>query len=280
MSTSLPNCKKLEIRNSTIEGFGVFATADIARGEVLEEIPFILFPRNTALGKAIFDLLGQTGYLSQKEKYYENLRANLKFKDPEKYYFKWFPQVGFEGDPIAYTVLPLGNGPIYNTANVDNNAGWIVKEKTFVFRAEKDIKSGDEIRTFYGYFVAQDGSIFNCDQVFNLALETYDNLAKCKMIRFGSNEQFTAAQQNPFFIRIGQLLSAAREGLTITRIAACTPDNTEKAATDFLADIPLNVLYQKLLEFKSSHFPIFKITVKYVDALSGAEQTEVLTFRK
>jgi hypothetical protein len=280
MSNALPHCQKLEIRNSPIEGFGVFATADIARGEVLEEIPFILFPRNTALGKAIFDLLGQTGYLSQKEKYFENLRANLKFKDPEKYYFKWFPQVGFEGDPIAYTVLPLGNGPIYNTANIDNNAGWIVKEKTFVFKAEKDIKKGDEIRTFYGYFVSQDGAIFNCDQVFNLALETYDGVTKCKMVRFGSNEQFVAAQQNPFFIRIGQLFSSAKDGLIITRIAAALPDGSEKAATDFTQEVPLNVLYQKLLEFKMSQFPLFRITVKYNDSSTGIEHSEVLTFRK
>lgn len=278
--SALPHCNRIEVRNSPVEGFGVFATADIKAGEILEEIPFILFPRYTALGKGIFDFLSNSGYLAQREKYFENLRGNLRFKDPEKYYFKWFPQVGFEGDPIAYTVLPLGNGPIYNTSNVDNNAGWQVKEKTFIFRAEKDIKKDEEIRTFYGYFVSQDGNIYNCDQVFNLALEYYEGVVKCKMIRFASVEQFEAGKQNPAFIRLGQLFTLAKDGCFISRIAAILPTGEEKASTDFAPNVPMNILYQKLLEFRSSQFGLFKITFKYTDINSGLEQSEVIVFKK
>jgi hypothetical protein len=280
MSNALPNCGRLEVRNSPVEGFGVFATADIKAGEVLEEIPFILFPRYTQLGKGIYDYLANAGFLAQKEKYFDNLRTNLKFKDPEKYYFKWFPQVGFEGDPIAYTVLPLGNGPIYNTANVDNNANWTVKDKTFIFRAEKDIKKDEEIRTFYGYFVSQDGTIFNCDQVFNLALENYNGIVKCKMIRFGSVEQFEAGKQNPAFQALSRIFTVARDGAFLARIAAILPDGAEKAVTEFANEAPMSVIYQKLLEFRMSQFSLFKISFRYTDSATGTEQTEVIVFRK
>jgi hypothetical protein len=97
----LSNCGKLEIRESPVEGFGIFANSPINKGEVLEEVPFILFPRHTNLSKSLYDFLNGGKWINDREKYIENLRLNLKFKEPEKYYFKWSPQVQLEGDPVT-----------------------------------------------------------------------------------------------------------------------------------------------------------------------------------
>lgn len=280
MNNVLPNCKKIEIRSSPIEGFGVFATDDITKGEILEEVPFVLFPRYTNLSKQLFDVLSGAGFISSKEKYYDNLRHNLKFKDPEKYYFKWFPQVGLEGDPIAYTVLPLGNGPIYNTANVENNAGWTVKERTFEFKAERDIKKDEEIRTFYGYFVTENGLIFNCESVFNLAFDAFDGQNRVKMIRFGAIEQFEANKGNPTFVRLTHLFNVASNGLFLQKIVALLPSGEEKVAFDFPTNAPLSLIYHKLAEFKGSQFPLFKLTFQYENKETKAIEEESLVFRK
>jgi hypothetical protein len=277
----LPNCKRIEVRSSPIDGFGVFATDDIAKGEVLEEIPFVLFPRYTQLGKQLFDMLHGQGYISSKEKYIENLRMNFRFKEPEKYYFKWFPPVALEGDQTAFTVLPLGFGPIYNTSNTDNNAGWQVKEKTFVFRAERDIKKDEEIRTFYGYFVTENGAIFNCDTVFNLGLDVIEGRVQCKMIRFATIEQFEQGKQNPIYMRLAQLFSESKTGsLFINRLSACLPNLEEKAAIDITPEFPLSAVYQKIFEFRQSQFPIIKINFEYENKMSGAKTIEPLLFRK
>jgi hypothetical protein len=277
---TLAHCKKIEVRESPIEGFGVFATDDIARGEILEEIPFVLFPRYHNLAKPIYDLLTNTGFVSSREKYHENLRQNLKFKEPEKYYFKWFPPVSLEGEQTTYTVLPLGFGPIYNTSNTDNNAGWQVKEKTFIFRAERDIKKDEEIRTFYGYFVGNDGAIFNCDQVFNLGIDTDNGRCVFKMARFGTVESFEAAKANPSFGRLAQLLAVSKNGLYLKRIAALIPTGEEKAAFDVPTDIPLTPLYAKVQEFRNSPFPLVRFTFEWENKENGLVQSEQIIFRK
>lgn len=277
---TLAHCKKIEVRESPIEGFGVFATDEIKAGEILEEIPFVLFPRYHNLAKPIFDLLNSAGFVSSKEKYTENLRQNLKFKEPEKYYFKWFPPVSLEGEQTAYTVLPLGFGPIYNTSNTDNNAGWQIKEKTFSFRAERDIRKDEEIRTFYGYFVGNDGAIFNCDTVFNLGLDTFDGKHFVKMARFGAVEQFEAARVNPAFNRLAQILAASKQGLQIKRLGALLPNGEEKAAIDISNDVPLTAVYQKLAEFRNSQLPLTRISFEYENKENGLVQSESIIFKK
>lgn len=280
MSTKLHNCGKLEIRKSPVEGFGVFATAPISAGEVLEEVPFVLFPRHTNLSKAIFDLLRDTKFLSDKEKYIENLRSNLKFKDPEKYYFKWFPPVHLDNEPMMFTVLPLGFGPVYNSSNTNNNAGWQMQESTFLFRAEKDIKVDEEIKTFYGYFLAQEGTIFACDAVFNLAIDIFDKVNRVKMFRFGSLDSFEAAKNNPTFARGHQLLAMAKDGLIVRRLALAQPNGEEIGSFNVTDDVPLNILYQKLAEFKAHPAPIVKIGIEYVNKTDEKVYSEPLTFRK
>jgi hypothetical protein len=205
---------------------------------------------------------------------------NLKFKDVEKYYFKWFPQVGLDSDPIAYTVLPLGFGPIYNTANIDNNAGWQIKEKTFIFRAEKDIQKDEEIRTFYGYFLTENGGIFNCDAVFNLAFDTYNGQSKLKMVRFGNLEHFEASKTNPSYARIAQLLAVAPDGLTLSRIVAVLADGQEKAAFDFPPDSSLSLVYGKIAEFRNSQFQLFKLVFSFKNVASGQDERQEVLIRK
>ena len=86
------------------------------------------------------DFLGNEELLAERWSYEKNLRENLRFKLPEKYYFKWSPVFPMLlGKKIEFTVLPLGNGPIYNSSNVSNNAGWKIDDQLFTFVAEKDI---------------------------------------------------------------------------------------------------------------------------------------------
>lgn len=279
MST-LANCGKLEVHSSTVEGYGVFATAPIKAGEVLEEVPFVLFPRATNISNALFNFLKDANWLNSREKFIENLRLNLKFKDPEKYYFKWFPPHNLDGEPVVFTVLPLGYGPIYNSSNTENNAGWQMKESTFLFRAEKDIAQGDEIRTFYGYFLGNDGTIFACDNVFNLAIDTFDGVHRVKMLRFGNLESFEAAKQNITFGRIHHLFTLAKDGLVIKRLATAQANGTEVGAFDIPANISLTGLYAKIAEFRNTPAPIIKLGIEYVNKGDNQTYSEPLIFRK
>src|SRR5581483_3232739 len=270
----LQNCGKLEIRQSPIEGFGVFATAPIKAGEVLEEVPFVLFPRYTNFSKALFDFLKDSKWMSDKEKHLDNLRLNLKFKDPEKYYFKWFPQHHIDGEPSMFTVLPLGFGPIYNSSNTRNNAGWQMKESTFLFRAEKDIQPDEEVRTFYGYFLGNDGTIFACDNVFNFALDSEEGSNRLKIIRFGEITSFEASKQNPFFLRVQQLFSVAKDGLVIKRIALAQNNGNEIAASDIPDNLPLTLMYQKLADARAHTSPFVKIGVEYINKTDNKVYSE------
>ncbi len=95
---------------------GMFATAKIRKGEVIEVCPVIVLP------------------LKDKKA----LEKTLLFD----YYFYW----GAKNQPA----IVLGYGSIYNhsykpNAEYDQN----VKKQTMTFRALRDIKPGEEIRTNY-----------------------------------------------------------------------------------------------------------------------------------
>ena len=277
--SNLPNCKKLEVRSSPLEGYGVFATEAIAKGEVLEEVPFILFPRYTHLVKSMYELLNASGFLAQKEKHADNLRANLKFKEPEKYYFKWFPPVQADGDQPSYSVLPLGYGPIYNTSNTDNNAEWKVTEKTFIFRADRDIAKDEEIRTFYGYFVTEDGGTFNCDAVFDLAIDQFEGKSRVRKVRFDSvhSEQ---SKQSPSHFKITQLISESKSGLSIVRMGALLTNGEEKDTIEIPEDSSSRFIYQKLAEARKSSFPVIRFDFSFEHKDDGSPRTESVTFQK
>lgn len=275
----LTNCGKLQVRESSIEGFGVFATDLIKQGEVLEETPFILFPRHTNVSKPLYDFLNTTKFLSDREKYIENLRSNLKFKEPEKYYFRWSPPTQLEGEPVTFTVLPLGFGPIYNSSNTDNNASWIVKDKTFVFVANRDIQKDEEIRTFYGYFLGHDGASFNTDVVYGFGFDTLEGVPHLRALRFATHEANDAAKSNPFYAKIFQLFTQSQKGLRLKKIIGAASPTEDKFTLDVSERVPLTELYNKIAESKGSIFPFIKFVFDY-DAQDGKVATETIIFKK
>jgi len=110
--------KKLEVRDSSIHGYGVFATDDIKKDEIIEDCYIIKIPL-------------KKGFLPHL------------FMD---YKFKWKTESG-----DIEQVLPLGYGCIYNHSD-NYNATWrqILDKKIIQFYAVKDIKKGEEVLHWYG----------------------------------------------------------------------------------------------------------------------------------
>lgn len=109
---------KIEMRKSPINRWGVFAKDDIAAGEILEEIPFLIVPMAKGETSGLF--------------------LDYRFNFPS-------------GGDWKYQVLPLGFACIYNHSNIPN-AGWYTDEENeiFIFTANKNIKKDEEICTYYG----------------------------------------------------------------------------------------------------------------------------------
>lgn len=280
---ALERCPHLEVRNSLIEGFGVFATADIPVGTLLEEVPFVLFPRYNNVAKDIFQVLRANGWVSSKELYLENLRDNLGFKHPDRYYFKWHPPVQIDHDSM-YTVLPLGFGPVYNTSNTNNNADWKMLKDTFTFRAERDIKKDEEICTFYGYFLGDDGTIFNCENVFHMAIDMFDSpkgrVHKVKMLRFGNLDSYQAQKNNPSALKVNTLITKSVDGLTLKSFAVLLGNGTPVASADISDTMPLTAIYSRLTEARSHPGPLVKFLVEYQDKVTSHIVTDEIVWKK
>jgi hypothetical protein len=278
-TVKLANCGKMEIRSSPIEGLGVFATKDISSGTILEEVPFILFPRHHNLTKGLYEFLDRSKFGSDRERYIENLRINLHFKDPEKYYFKWHPPLQLDND-CMFTVLPLGYGPIYNSSNTRNNADWKISDTTFTFRAEKDIKKDEEIKTFYGYFLGEEGSIFSCDNVFNLGLDWNGEGLEVRALRFSSQDSLVAALKNPACNKMYEMFKeSSTEGVTIKCITLVRLDGTEVSKFVVPDEITMTQLYNKILEFRNNPAQIVIFFMEYVNK-DGKFITEKVVWRK
>jgi len=114
----LTHPSKLEVKSSPIHGYGVFATEDIKKGEIIEDCYILKIPL-------------KRGFLPQM------------FMD---YKFKWVNSIG-----EIEEVLPLGFGCIYNHSN-ENNVTWrqITDKNVIQFYAIKHIKKGDEVCHYYG----------------------------------------------------------------------------------------------------------------------------------
>ena len=114
---------KIEVRKSSIHGYGVFANADIEIGEILEECHFISVPGTS---------------LSEEDK------AFLSKNDLGKYMFR-FPR-----GTMQEIVWVLGAGSIYNSS-FESNADWETNEKRrlVIFRSIKNIQKGEEILINY-----------------------------------------------------------------------------------------------------------------------------------
>ena len=111
---------KIEVRRSKLHGLGVFANANIKKGEILEECHFIL-------DKTPFH----------------------KIKNPlQAYIFAWGNK---DPDNKSKSAIVFGYGCIYNSSE-NNNATWETdkRKNKFIFYAVKNIKKGEEITTNYG----------------------------------------------------------------------------------------------------------------------------------
>ena len=254
MKNELIISRKIQVKKSPIEGFGVFALEDIAEGEILEEVPFVLMPKYTSLGKVFHDFSNSVGYCASKNKFYENLRQNLGFKEPEKYYFTWAPpQSDMSGEKITFQVLPFGFGCIYNTSNAKNNAGWRVDKDTFTFYTTKSIKAGDEIRTFYGYFVDDSSRNWNVDLVFYLGFENSANGPTLSALKFNSPEAFENSKKDPGYFKVVSLIEKYKD-LKIERISAISPFGQEGLVKEDMGNIKkTKEIYEILHGYKTSN---------------------------
>ena len=254
MKNELIISRKIQVKKSPVEGYGVFSTEDIKSGEVLEEVPFILMPKYTNLGRAFHDFSNSVGYCESKNKFYESLRQNLGFKDPEKYYFTWSPpQPNVTGEKISFQVLPLGLACIYNSSNTKNNAGWRVDKNTFTFYAISDIKAGEEIRTFYGYFVDDSFRNWNSDLVMYFGLDTAGSSVRLSSLKFQSSEMFEAKMREQGYHKIMSLLEKYKD-LKIEKISAIAPNGQEGLENEKVGEIKTTrEMYEILHGYKTSN---------------------------
>jgi hypothetical protein len=275
------NCGKIIVGDAGSKGWGVFATDDIPANTVIERCSFVAFPRVANFADAFYTFLNNQGFLSEKEKYAENLRINLKFAHPSQHYFKWSAPQPLNGEQLSYTCIVLGNGSLYNSSNAFNNCGWVVGERLFTFKTIADVKKGQELCTFYGYFLGELGQIFNCPQVFNLAIESNaSSISKVYAVRFADVGEYQASQQNPTYQRLAQLLAIAKDGLRIHKLVGLAPNGDEKFGMDIPADAALSLLYSKLSEFKTNAFPLVKIIFEFETKDTNQIVHESIIFKK
>jgi hypothetical protein len=273
MKQVLHNCGRTEVRLSPVEGYGVFATDKINKGEVLEETPFVLFPEFTKYGEKLMNMLEDENLLADRAKYLVNLRQNLKFKLPEKYYFKWSPpSPDLMGERIVWTVLPLGNGPIYNTSNSFNNASWRIDDQLFCFMTDKDIAKDEEIKTFYGYFIGEDSITYDVTTVFFHSLDR-DKVGKIRTydLRSAEQEHVQLTKTDPEYLKVGNAMSEADDGLQICSLQSIEADGSAKYTFVFPEDWNIAFTYKKINEFKRAKMPFTQITYKY--HVGGKEKT-------
>lgn len=116
---------KIEIKKSTIHGFGVFAKENIKEGELLEECHY-------AKGHIAGDILD----------YAYNWPRNAK--------------------DYKYTTIPFGFACVYNCAKSveKRSVNWDCDEERdlYVFKATKNVTAGEELLSYYGpqYWIAHE----------------------------------------------------------------------------------------------------------------------------
>jgi len=112
--------RKIQVADSPVHGWGVFATEDIENGELIEECAFIPLPlKNGEVSSLLID-------------YRFNYPAGLLTTETQQ-------------------VAVLGSGMLYNHRE-PNNVYWVTDEnnKSFKFYACSKIKKGEELFLYYG----------------------------------------------------------------------------------------------------------------------------------
>jgi len=120
MKQELVRHPHIQIRKSPIHGYGIFATEDIPKDTIIEEVGFLEVPL-----QVLYDYC----YIYPKFDTPENERINVTQK----------------------FVIALGFGSLYNHS--DNfNLTWKndTKNELFVFYTIKDIKKDEELFIYYG----------------------------------------------------------------------------------------------------------------------------------
>jgi len=131
---SLYNCGKLEVKTSTIpdSGFGVFATEDIEKGEILEECQYVMFPNNDCTKNIIRDYRFYMG--KDKDSFAVVLGyASLYNSDPLKRNAIW-------------ATPSMGKKVLFEPTSLKLEKNYL---NCFTFFAVNDIKKGEEIFTDY-----------------------------------------------------------------------------------------------------------------------------------
>ena len=135
---------RIEVKQSPLHGWGVFAIEDIEADEILDECVFIpckSWVNNSFLG-------------------WKHVEPNLKryvfsYPKPSRKMIENYPRDKLaELYRVTYPTLVLGTGSIYNTAKSyeEANADWDPDDERqlFIFKSIRPIENGDEICTFYG----------------------------------------------------------------------------------------------------------------------------------
>jgi SET domain-containing protein len=112
--------QKIEVRKSSIHGWGVFAREPIQAGEILEESPFLPLPMKN----------GESS----------SLLIDYRFNFPSGSGKKWVQQV-----------VGFGFASLYNHSDTPN-AEWSsdASRMVFIFRCTTDIAKDEEIFVYYG----------------------------------------------------------------------------------------------------------------------------------
>lgn len=245
--------QKILLKKSPIEGLGVFASQNIKTGEVLEEVPFLVLPGFLTLGEKLHTLLAEQGSLSSRDLYIEKMGVNLGFKALSKYWFRWNPISGsFKGEDIFYSVIPLGFACLYNSSNVDNNADWMISGNVFTFTAVKDIGKGEEIKTFYGYFLSEEGSDWSVNSVYNFALEKRSDGIFLERLRFNNQKEKDSLLTNRGIARLNFILSQTKIKL-LRMFSVEENESPTSSVINFLNFTRVFDFYSTLKTFKASN---------------------------
>ena len=208
MKNKLFKSDKITIQKSNIHGYGVFANQDIKSGELLEECHFIEI---------------------------DNPKNNLA-----EYAFDWPnpQQVPFVDKKLI--TMPFGYACMYNssTDRKTRNAKWScdLENNLYVFSATKDIKSGEEIFTYYGggYWNKYRPKLWHHNVILvvdNLMTpEMHDNIIQASKSPLNRTTKGGIYEQE-----LDESIDACDHDVTLMRRSKLTWDY-EKACFDALAD--------------------------------------------